>query len=115
MRGECSLNDAVYACLASGAPATPYILQRYEAAIRAYLKGEVADLAEPFGIAMTKRAKNAVKRLSWVSHVRFHVDAAHKQGFKLQDPSKYENTAFHTAARLLHRSPTHVFDTYYAK
>jgi hypothetical protein len=109
----CNLSDALFMCMSSGAPMTPYLIYRFEAAIDAYQDGEVSDLAEPFGIAMAKREKNAMERLTWVSHVRFHVDSFHEQGRPKNNPSQYEDTAFHAAAKLLNRSPTQIYDTYY--
>lgn len=110
--GACSLHDALFMCLASGAPASPFLIARLEGAFHAYQDGE-DDLAELFGLSMTKRQKNAQKRALWVSHVKFHVDSFHEQGLPKQDPSYYSDTAFHAAAKLLHRSPAQVFDTYY--
>ena len=72
--GECSLADALILCLASGAPASPYLTARINAALEGYKDGAFTDLAEPFGMAMGKREKNAMARETWVSHVRFHVD-----------------------------------------
>lgn len=112
-QGVCNLSDAFFMCMSSGAPMTPYLIERFEAAIHAYQYGEVADLAEPFGIAMPQREKRAMERLTWVSHVRFHVDSFHEQGKSKNNPSQYEDTAFHAAAALLHRSPTQIYDTYY--
>lgn len=114
-RGICSLHEALFMCLASGAPASPYLLARLEGAFYAYLDGENDDLADLFGLSMTKREKNAEKRATWVSHVRFHVDSFHDQGLSKQDPGYYAGTAFHAAAKLLHRSPSQIFDTYYGK
>lgn len=112
-QGACNLSDALFMCMSSGAPMTPYLIERFEATIHAYQYGEVADLAESFGIAMCKREKNAMERQTWVSHVRFHVDSFHAQGKPKTNPSQYEGTAFHAAADLLHRSPTQIYDTYY--
>ena len=113
--GECSLYDALFMCMASGAPITPYLLARYEAAIHAYQYGQVTDLAEPFGMAITQRQRKAEARWTWVSNVKFHVDAYHDQGFSKQDPNHYENTAFEKAATLLGRRASSLFDDYYGK
>ena len=68
-----------------------------------------------FGMAMGKREKNAMARETWVSHVRFHVDEFCKQGLSKVDPTHYQDTAFHAAGKLLHRSPSQIFDTYYGR
>ena len=115
IEGQANLFDALIGMLATGAPATPYLLQRLTQAEIAYKDHDITDLAEAFGIAMGKREKNAMDRETWVSHVRFHVDAFHEQGFSKQDPGPFDNTAFHKAAALLHRSPSQIFDTYYGK
>lgn len=114
LKGDISFADALHFYLQeSGAP--KFLLTKYEQALDAYQAGDVADLAEPFGIAMAKREKNAMKRETWVSHVRFHVDSFHEQGYSKQDPTKYDDTAFHKAGKLLCRSPSQIFDTYYGK
>ncbi len=113
--GEYSLADALILCLASGAPASPYLTARINAALEGYKDGAFTDLAEPFGMAMGKREKNAMARETWVSHVRFHVDEFCKQGLSKVDPTHYQDTAFHAAGKLLHRSPSQIFDTYYGR
>lgn len=113
LRGECSLSDALFMCLASGAPATAYLLERFESAIHAYQYGEVGDLAEAFGIAMKKHEKNAMERETKVSNVRFHVDSYHAQGFSKNSPENYGDTAFHKTAELLKMSVSRVFELYY--
>lgn len=114
-RGDCTLDAALYMCMKSGAPFTEYLIGRYEAAIHAYQYGDVKDLAEPFGIAMGKREKNSMERETLVSHVRFHVDAFHGQGFPKQDPTYYDPTAFHKAGELLNKSPSQIFAIYYER
>lgn len=114
-RGQINLEDAIFLHLQAGLPETEYLLDRYVQAIESYKSGEIADLAEPFGIAAGKREKNAMERKTWVSHVRFHVDSFHEQGFTKQDPSQWEETAFHKTAKLLHKSPSQIFDTYYGR
>lgn len=111
----CNLSDALFMCMSSGAPMTPYLIDRFEAAIHAYQDGEVADLAEPFGIAMGKRQKNAMTRLTLVSHVKFLVDTFAEQGKPRVDFHQWENgdTAFHAAAKVLGKSPDQIKDMYY--
>jgi hypothetical protein len=55
MAGQCTLNEALYMCMASGAPFTPYLIQEYERAFMAYQYGEKKDLAEAFGYPITGR------------------------------------------------------------
>lgn len=114
-RGECTLADCIGMCMGLGVPASEYLRARFESAITSYSIGECSDLAEPFGIEMGKREKNAMERETWISHVRFNVDSFHEQGFTKQDPSHYNDTAFHKAAHLLHRSASQIFDTYYGR
>jgi len=114
LNGDITLADSLQFYLQeSGAPG--FLLAKYEEALSAYQDGDVSDLAEPFGIAMKKREKNAMERATWVSHVRFHVDSFYGQGYSKQDPTKYDGTAFHKAGELLFRSPSQIFDTYYGK
>ncbi|MBN8762865.1 MAG: hypothetical protein BGP20_12485 [Thiobacillus sp. 63-78] len=114
LQGDISFADALLFYLQeAGAP--EFLIGAYEGALQKYQDGDVSDLAEPFGIAMKKREKNAENRKTWVSHVRFHVDAYAEQNFPKTDPGKYENTAFHKAGKLLNKSPSQIYDTYYGK
>lgn len=114
LKGDITFADALHFYLQeSGAP--KFLLAKYERALDEYQAGDVADLAVPFGIAMGKREKNAMERETWVSHVKFHVDAFHEQGFPKVDPTHYDDTAFHKAGELLKRKPSTIFDTYYGK
>jgi hypothetical protein len=114
MSGSLSLADAVVLMLRTGAPATPYLIDRLEGAFQGYqYGGPDADLAEEFGVSISQRERKKEERRTWVSHVRFHVDAFHQQGFSKQDPSQFSDTAFHKAGNLLHRSASQIFDTYY--
>ena len=115
LSNECNLNVALFMCMASGAPITPYLLARYEGAIHDYQYGQTADLAEPFGIAISQRQRKAQARVTWLSHVKFHVDSYHGQGFPKTDPNYYEDTAFHKAATLLSRSVISLYEDYYDK
>lgn len=115
MRGECTLADCIGMCMGLGVPASEYLRQRFEGAVTDYSTGRYSDLAEPFGIAMGKREKNAAERETWISHVRFMVDCEAEKGKPKNNPTYYDDTAFHAAAKLLDRSPDQVFDTYYGK
>ena len=116
LKGDISFADALHFYLMeSGAP--EFLLGRYEQALSAYQDGEVSDLAEPFGIAMKKREKNAMQRKTWVSHVRFVVDTFHEQGHKKNHPDNYPDTAYHKAAELLSSggreyTPLTIYDFY---
>lgn len=115
LEGKANLFDAMCGMLSTGAPATPYLLQRLTQAEIAYKSHDITDLAEAFGIAMGKREKNAMNRQTMVQNLRHVVDAMHARGFPKQDPSKYDKTAFHVAGEVLHKSPSQVFDLYYEK
>lgn len=115
LAGDISFADALgQYLLESGAP--EFLVAQYESAILAYQDGTVADLAEPFGIAMAKREKNAMKRVTLVSHIRFLVDTFHDQGYTKNNPENYADTAYHKAAELLLKggkleySPSGIYD-----
>ena len=112
---KCTLNDALFMCMSSGAPITPYLLARYEGAIHEYQYGQNTDLAEPFGIAISQRERRAQARVTWLSHVKFHVNSYHAQGFPKTDPNHFQDTAFQKAATLLGRSAISLFEDYYDK
>lgn len=113
-QGQINLADAIFFYLQeSSAPV--FLIDSFHDACERYKGGEYSDLAEPFGLAMTKREKNREDRKTWVSHVRFHVDSFAEQGYPKIDPSHYDNTAFHKAGKLLCKSATQIYDTYYEK
>ena len=112
--GTITLADALMLMLGTGTPATPYLFSRLEQAFQNYqYGGPDADLAAAFGISVSQRERKKQERATWVSHVRFHVDGFHQQGFPKQDPGCFAGTAFHQTGDLLHRSPSQIFDTYY--
>ncbi len=115
MCGKYTLTDCIDICMALGVPGSDYLRGRFLQALREYSDGQYSDLAEPFGVAMGKREKNAEKRATWISHVRFMVDAEAEKGKPKTDPTYYEDTAFHSAAAMLGKSPHQIFDTYYGK
>lgn len=60
-KGHTNLVDAIGFYLAeTAAPAD--LRAAYEQALITYLDGDASDLAEPFGIALSKRQKNAVSK-----------------------------------------------------
>ena len=115
MREEITILDAIDICMALGVPASEYLRARFVGAVDAYQDRQIDDLAEAFGIGMTKRERNSENRKTLISHVRFHVDSFNEQGFSKAHPSYYDGAAFHEAARLLSLSPSYLYDLYYTK
>lgn len=113
LAGMITLADYIGICMDMGVPVGEIGRAKFQEAISAYLDGQVADLAEPLGIAMKKRAKNVELRKTLVSNVRFHVDEEHAKGKPLTNPSYYDSTAFHSVGELLDLAPTTVHDLYY--
>lgn len=111
--GGCNLNDALYMCMASGAPISANMLQRYDAAINSYTRGEYEDLAEAFGFAQSKRQKNVMLKYLKKLKVKDLVDFYSELDFKKIDPAHFEGTAFEKAGKDLGLSPTRVYDIYY--
>lgn len=112
--GKCTLHEALFMCLSSGAPATPYLLERLERAFASYVRGDCADLAEPFGLSLSKREKNSVRSEVAKGHIRRLVEDFHARGFPLTNPEQYPNTvtAFHKAAELCDKAVSTVFDVW---
>lgn len=110
--GKCNLNEALYMCMASGAPISKYMLERYDQAINEYVQGKYDDLAEPFGIEMTQHSKKAMKKIDSQRKVIDLVDLFSEQGFSKTNPNSYSDTAFHKAAEVLNKSPSHIYDLY---
>lgn len=116
VEGKANLFDALIGMLSTGAPATPYLLQRLTQAEIAYKDHAIEDLAEAFGIAMSKSEKNAMNRQTILVNVRHVVDAMHEKGMRLAPPTYYEeNNAFCAVAGVLGCSATHLYDLYYRK
>ena len=81
--GNITLADALMLMLGTGEPATPYLFARLEQAFQSYQYGGTdADLAEQFGISISQTERKKHAKMTWVSHIRFHVDAFHEQGWK---------------------------------
>ena len=110
--GGCNLNDALFMCMASGAPISVYMRQMFDQAISRYNDGEFDDLAEAFGIAMSKRSKQAIQKWDLQRKVYTVVELYGEQGFAKTNPSHYDNTAFHKAAEAFNKSPSHIYDRY---
>jgi len=109
------LADFLLATLHSGAPASPLLVELVERAFLDYQDGCTKDLADAFGVRTSQKSRRAVATVVRVNDVRRWVDEFHAQGFKKQDPGSYEDTAFHRAGTLLHRSPGQIFNIYYGK
>ncbi len=110
--GKCNLNDALYMCMASGAPISAYMLQQYSQAINSYCDGQFDDLADAFGIAMSKSSKKAMKKIDIQRKIMVIVNAFADKGFPKTNPSHFEQTAFHKAGDLINKSPSHTYDQY---
>lgn len=115
MEGKCTIDDAMSMCMYIGAPISPFMREQYEAAWNEYRSEKKADLADLLGVRLADKDRRAMERATWVSNIRFHVDSYHEQGFSKNNPSHYENTAFHEVAKRVHRSPSQIFDTYHGK
>jgi hypothetical protein len=115
MRGEVTLDDALAMQMGIGVPIGDYTRQRYASAVDACKNGDFKDLAEPFGIAMSKTNKNAEARHTRIANIRFHVDAEAEKGLPKTDPSQYPGTAFEAAGELLDMAPSYIFELYYRK
>lgn len=121
LKGDITFADALHFYLQeSGAPA--FILAGYEQALNEYQNGKngkimdkIEDLAEPFGIAMEQKEKKEMNRQTWLSHVRFHVDSFHEQGFPMVIGNRRGETAFDKAGKLLNKAPSTIYKDYYAK
>lgn len=115
MRREITLADALALQMAIGVPIGDYSREMFERALDNYQDGSFSDLAEPLGVAMTKREKNAEKSYLKKSNIVFHVDLEHKNGKPKTDPNHFEGTAFEAAGDRLGLSSSHVYDIYYSK
>lgn len=115
LRGECSLFEALCGQMSLGAPVSGLLFDAFMHAQFEYQAGKFSDLAEPLGVAMTQREKKHWERVPFLSSIRFHVDAEAQKGFPKNNPTYYDNTAFHKVAESAGLSPQYVFDLYYKK
>lgn len=107
---ECSLSDAIFFVMASGAPATQFLLDCYEKAIIDYQDGVYSDLAIPFGIEMSQKQKNVEKNKTKNAQIIQLIEAYAELGFKRNNPENYQNTVYHKVAEEFGLSPSTVFD-----
>jgi hypothetical protein len=110
--GKCNLNEALYMCMKSGEPISKYMIDQFDNAITGYCRGQYDDLAEAFGIAMTKRAKQSMAAIDSQRTTIVVVDLFHEQGFSKNNPNHYQDTAFHKAAEAIAKSPSRVYELY---
>lgn len=101
--GTVNLMDGLFMMLATGAPATPYLLERLNVAHTAYNDGKHEDLAAAFGCDSSKREKNKNSHETKRSNVKFHVESFRSQNFPLLNPNQYpdSDSAFKRTAELL--------------
>lgn len=124
---DISLAEAVSIYLKeSGAPAL--LTQLYDDAVDRYKSGEIVDLAEGLGIAMSmdeRRDENDMRRnpAKWAEYIRGLVDDFRERGYSLTKPAgaTTTTTAFHmvagmqgmTTQRGAQMSPVTVWEIYY--
>lgn len=114
--GRCSLNDALFQCMASGAPISSNMLRQYESAITSYNKGQCTDLAESFGIAQTQSQKKVILKYLKRLKLKDLVDYYHELDYPLSRPIKGSDqmTAFDKVAIDLNLNAEYVVKEYYS-
>ena len=73
-KGDISLADAIYFHLKESS-APPDILAAYDHAITRYAKGDIDDLAAPFGISMKKQERATTERWSLIKGIVDDISA----------------------------------------
>lgn len=101
--GVVNLMDGLFLMLHTGAPATPYLLDRLIEAHTAYNEGRHDDLAAAFVCELNKREKNKDNHETKRSNVKFHVESFRSKNFPLLNPNQYpdSDSAFKRTAELL--------------
>lgn len=98
-KGTTNLADAIaFYLVETGAPAE--LREAYNHALYRYQAGDVEDLGVSFGMMPDKETKKLYKDTEKYVLIRMAVDNIPRK-YKRNDPSKYENTAFHKAAENL--------------
>lgn len=128
MEGKINLFDALHLMLKTGAPASTYLLDRLVQAEVAYNDGDFSDLAEAFGIALSRSEKRAMARETLRTQVKAIVTHfAESEGYKLLNPNQHPGveSAFTKATEHLNKktqdgldiqpllTAATVFDIYY--
>lgn len=127
MDGTISLFDALYMMLATGAPATPYLLDRLTQVDVAYKAGEFSDMAEALGCALSASEKRAMERRTLRRGVKYMVQDEADNGYPLLNPNQHPDveSAFTRVAGMMSKrtkdgqdtqpmySVSTVYDIYY--
>ncbi len=113
--GVVNLMDGLFLMLSTGAPATPYLLERLHVAQTEYNDGKHEDLAAAFGCDLTKSEKHKDNHETWRSAVKCYVEGFHDRKFPLLNPNQHpdKDSAFKKTAELFDKSPSTVFSIYY--
>ena len=103
MQGKMTLWDAMYAMLKTGAPATPYLMQRLLQVEADYNDGKADDLAELFGFATTAADKRRLNHETFRSQVKQAVEEQIRRGYPRLNPHNEEHreSAFTRAAEAI--------------
>lgn len=88
MLGQITLVDCLDICMGIGVPATDYMRSLFAQAVEDYKDGFFADLAEPLGVAIQQRKKQAMARKALLSNMIALIDSAHQRGFPKTNPSE---------------------------
>lgn len=112
-RKQCTLNEALFMIMQSGAPVPPMVQQAFVLAEMKYHSGEVKEMAESFGHVITQRYRQKMKSRELQSMVRVVVDRYAEQGFPRTYTAKSKDTAFHKAAEELHKAASTLYGIYY--
>ena len=113
--GVVNLMDGLFLMLHTGAPATPYLLERLIEAHTAYNEGRHDDLAAAFGCELTRSEKHKDNHESWRTAVKCYVEGFHDLKFPLLNPNQHpdKDSAFKKTAESFGKSPSTVFSVYY--
>ena len=113
MEQKVNLFDGLYMMLSSGAPATPYLMQRLTAADIAYKEGGISDLAEAFGMALTQSEKRSLNDENLRNHIKRLVEEEAAKGHPLLNPNQHTDkvSAFTQVANILSKKTEDGLDT----
>src|SRR5690606_18653564 len=108
--GRCELWSALAMAMLSGGPMPGFLVEAFEQAFSDYAQGKYDDLAEAFGVCMSKRSKQNLERVERQRKALYAVSFYAQQGMPLKNPSDFAGTAYHKAADALELSASYVYD-----
>lgn len=113
INGECTLNEAIFMCMCSGAPFSQYLIDEYERAFMAYQYGEEKNLARAFGAEISDNERRKQRTYDRDLAIYYAIEANETLPKLPAEDANYENSIFHSLANEYKTSTSNVKNIYY--